>query len=1057
MRKALVLSLVVLFAMSSMALAKSVEKGKNYNYESTPRTDVPLAPDMVGSGPSLSSAAADTFHLAWYSFTDGVGQADAQGWTAVELTAQLGTFFHVAAGGGGELNGGTNGNLLPVSGSQSMWCGKAPDTAVPFCGFAALPGYGNTWDQSLCSSVIAADSVIITYTVFWDSEPGYDNTVVEWSTDNVNWNAFAVGDTFSASPGVYDGVGPTPADPFGAYLTETFGAGPLAAGASATGNFYFRFRFTADGAWSDEDGLWPTDGAIIVDDISVTGYAADGTTVVFPTNTETFEGATAGANVAGIWTGKAPVPYDIFAALYPGVTVTQEDPCFVAFDNLWAFFDDPNVTNYACHTPNPLPLQGAMPFGVPGANLYMRNEIWSDRIANVGSGVQYNLLARSYRDLPLDNLQFYVFHIRTWNANCPGNWGDFNFVYFGGQKDWLRQNWNVSTLISPADEEIQIALGAWDMCGVWCGIFGTGACHSHAPLLDDVHLLRVNVAGPQFVVRFLDLFQDNFASDGTLTGHSRADAANDIATSGSPTILPGDSVTLTVTNIVGDPNTSVGPAVYAYVAVWPQGQLDKTGLDIQAPETRAGVGLRYPLVGSPITGPTGATWYCFRMDSAITTAGNPVADRYAIDLNDWVFTPCDTICYVFAASDGSTTNYYTRQLNGQSGVWLATDDLNTALSSPMEFTILPAGGWKNNGDILYVDDADDRAGPPQLFFDTAFDLLGIKDQVDRYDVLGPSSNVANSLASRVTNISTQIIDCYRKIIWCTANLSSGLVGDGTGNPEKSNDFGLLFTFLDTHPNEPGLYLSGDDIAEEWATLLGQGAIDLRSVFMGHTVLNGNHVAAGEPISPLVTGVGTIGLGKSMVAYGGCPAINDFDLLVPTGGGGSVAEFNNTVTGNSYVISQTTANSNSSTARVVLSGFSYTYIRDDVPGFPPDRVDHLRDILLFLQNILGAPVGVPEDAPRFANSLDNNYPNPFNPTTTIRYSIKEQGAVQLKVYNAAGQLVRTLVNEVKSPTEGGFKVTWDGKNNAGSQVSSGVYFYKLSSTNFSQTKKMVLLK
>jgi flagellar hook assembly protein FlgD len=65
-------------------------------------------------------------------------------------------------------------------------------------------------------------------------------------------------------------------------------------------------------------------------------------------------------------------------------------------------------------------------------------------------------------------------------------------------------------------------------------------------------------------------------------------------------------------------------------------------------------------------------------------------------------------------------------------------------------------------------------------------------------------------------------------------------------------------------------------------------------------------------------------------------------------------------------------------------------------------------------------------------------------------------VSLKVYNAAGQLVRTLVNEVQSPQEGLF-ATWNGKNDAGQTVSSGVYFYKLVATNFTQTKKMVLLK
>ena len=102
-----------------------------------------------------------------------------------------------------------------------------------------------------------------------------------------------------------------------------------------------------------------------------------------------------------------------------------------------------------------------------------------------------------------------------------------------------------------------------------------------------------------------------------------------------------------------------------------------------------------------------------------------------------------------------------------------------------------------------------------------------------------------------------------------------------------------------------------------------------------------------------------------------------------------------------------------------------------------------------------PIGV--DPVALVNRLDDAYPNPFNPSTTIRYSIKNRGQVTLTIYNAAGQLVRTLVNEVQTPRTSGFDVVWDGTSNAGQAVSSGVYFYKLSAIGFVQTKKMVLLK
>ena len=92
---------------------------------------------------------------------------------------------------------------------------------------------------------------------------------------------------------------------------------------------------------------------------------------------------------------------------------------------------------------------------------------------------------------------------------------------------------------------------------------------------------------------------------------------------------------------------------------------------------------------------------------------------------------------------------------------------------------------------------------------------------------------------------------------------------------------------------------------------------------------------------------------------------------------------------------------------------------------------------------------------FRNSLAQNYPNPFNPSTTIKYSVKNNAHVSLKIYNVAGQLVRTLVDS--DMNAGAYTETWNGRSNTGNSVSSGVYFYKLVTKDFSMTKKMVLLK
>ena len=84
------------------------------------------------------------------------------------------------------------------------------------------------------------------------------------------------------------------------------------------------------------------------------------------------------------------------------------------------------------------------------------------------------------------------------------------------------------------------------------------------------------------------------------------------------------------------------------------------------------------------------------------------------------------------------------------------------------------------------------------------------------------------------------------------------------------------------------------------------------------------------------------------------------------------------------------------------------------------------------------------------SLSQNYPNPFNPVTKINYSIAKQGFVTLKIYDILGREIKTLVNEVKTP--GNYIVEFNG-----SEFSSGVYFYKIQSDNFSRVKRMVLIK
>jgi hypothetical protein len=94
-------------------------------------------------------------------------------------------------------------------------------------------------------------------------------------------------------------------------------------------------------------------------------------------------------------------------------------------------------------------------------------------------------------------------------------------------------------------------------------------------------------------------------------------------------------------------------------------------------------------------------------------------------------------------------------------------------------------------------------------------------------------------------------------------------------------------------------------------------------------------------------------------------------------------------------------------------------------------------------------------PKGTLGLAQNHPNPFNPTTAIDYEVPRAGHVQLVIYDAAGRAVRTLVDATRS--SGPHRVSWDGRDDGGIAVSSGVYFYRLQSTGRVLSRRMVLLR
>ncbi|MBA7592045.1 hypothetical protein ES708_34218 [subsurface metagenome] len=115
-----------------------------------------------------------------------------------------------------------------------------------------------------------------------------------------------------------------------------------------------------------------------------------------------------------------------------------------------------------------------------------------------------------------------------------------------------------------------------------------------------------------------------------------------------------------------------------------------------------------------------------------------------------------------------------------------------------------------------------------------------------------------------------------------------------------------------------------------------------------------------------------------------------------------------------------------------------------------NANHIKEFII-LEEI---PVRVENIVPA-EFELYENFPNPFNPTTTIQYSIPQNSTVTLKVYDTAGRKIKALENGYK--TVGTHSVVWDGKDENGNAAASGIYFYRLQAKGSIKTGKMILLK
>jgi len=987
-------------------------------------------PSLVGIA---EEAAVDTYCIVWYNFE----VMHWQGWSRLDFTAQADTlFFHVDDFVGA---GGDHGMLHPISGAKSMWCGARPNPADPYmCGWATAPGYGNNWNQLLRTPPITMTGwVTFSYSIAFDSELDHDFIRVEYDDLEHGWTALA---SYSGSGSAFETLGIP--------LRQT--------------HTKLLFHFTSDGSWSDQDGLWNTDGACIVDNITVSDEASYH-------DFQDFESASVGAHRAGIWIADKGVAYGKCSGLKSNLA--DRDPCGDNYGTQIVFF--------LSSGPRPAPGYPGLyetPFckGSGGTEAPCQHEVVYSPVIDLtkystacnrfqngtippgdlpqlgGTLLRFTV----YPDLPLPNLVFYEWYVRNIDeTGCPGQWKTDNTIYYyrgWGDAQYYFFGYDVSRFVT--EDKVQVAVGVVDMCDAWYLVNGDCAEHTPAPWFDNVRLYRYKTSGPHWSYRDFDLFQDNFPTDayyGPPWNWVRADAANDIRPNNVAGIDPGDSIVVDCASPMGggiDTLPDGSPAVYMHVlAHWIGAGAPPLGAGINGSQLQGSVGQWLST--------DGGGWDIIQGDYARTSAG-VTEGKYMFDLNDSLFVPGYIIEYYFTAVDNAAVESALPKWARSTGPYF-------------EFTCLPTGTSR----VLYVDDFSGRGsflGAAEDYWRGPLNMLPVSGggRYDTYDVNGPSSAVSNGPGSRADAALMRYQ--YDVVIWDSGDLQSCTVSDGSTNSDKSNDCQLLVDWVYTAEHPCGLWVCGDDVAYDLTETdgLSAPALALMSTWCGvdyvtasYFSLTGGFLGGGE-MTPLITGdaAGIFyhgGYPDRFYLYGGCPTVNQFDCLEKTANGAYALDYPSFEALNYYAgIQSVSTNAMDETIRTMWFGFSLMYIRDDAPAQSPiDRFEIVHDVLTWMQQ--STYTGVENPPVPGAWALTQNYPNPFNPRTTIRYDMKEKGLVTVKVFNVAGQLVCTLVSEVKEA--GSYTAVWDGRNNLGADVASGIYFYKMETAGFGATKKMVVLR
>jgi len=978
---------------------------------------------LTGGVVKAGKARVDTVYLMggdadpnYGDFEDEQGAPSWDGWLGIDHTAAADTFWNVSDYFAANLDPGTVPN-------HAWWCGDD----IPSCGGGDPDGgYGNNWDQRLdWRGTVPDNTVNTTVTVEavinYDSEPGYDYLNLQYE-DALDLQNFVIYNGQADAVIVSVSTVLTPADYVGDGHDEV----------------HLRWMFTSDGAWSDEDCMHPTHGAAQIDLISV--HFDQGAGPVLQGTVEDCD------DNPLQWYPTLPIGVGMFAHIWPELNAL--DLCRQNHTPVLGFIDDglvvPGTGGYLCTTwcygyggyiVNP---EG----GLAGPDFHIQCEVWSPILAWPGEehdGAIFAFDVYQHENLgPNSPGMFYTWGV-TSTTDPTGqdgwsNWQDRNFVYYGGP-GWSRSFNPIADLLLPGRTFVRASVGVWELGWVW-GWIGTDG--TPAPYFDNIAFVAYEFAGPGMSTREIDIAQDNFPEIGTIDYANRTlfDQARNISPPADLRCDPGDSILCDVRPIRAGSVLNDLPKLYY--------KLDPNPLF--DPHRTAGLPL------------SGWVWG----DSTFTATGAWIADRYNFDLPDTgFFFPGDVIHYFIEGQDNQAGDIGTSLLPPDT---MGFRDFSPHGDYSSSYTVraLPTVFSQVPGDhppILLLNDFANRGGENEWYFALANLGYALGTDYDLYYTNGPSSGVGNGIGGRAT--ATQLMG-YETVLYTCGNLMAYTLSNGDFQNDPGDDISVLDNWL--LQGNKNLLLTGDNLVYDLVTNCGPTGLAFAAGWIGVTLVDWDIRPLIEnqsaPSVQALPGNGVFTQVDGWIAYGGCPYFHQFDAVTVTGSATQLAEFlDPNCVGGMYPYAAATDNHDLQYNNDIVYlpyDFSFIYTGGCYGGSTGPlaaRTKMLQDILLHFGHIGLAPVvGV---TPIDAVLTVSNFPNPFNPRTTIEYNMPRPGHLAIRIFNLQGRLVRTLIDE---PVPAGSRtVEWPGDDDQGRAVSSGVYFCETRALGETIVKKMAIVR